>query len=44
MKSFDTSRPSLGQREKINLNFYIHASLWYFKRFYEDREGLHKAF
>ena len=24
-----------GQSEKIKLNFYFHASLWYLKRFYE---------
>ena len=31
------------QREKINLSFYFHTSLWYLKRFYEGQrfyEGL----
>ena len=27
------SRPDPGQREKINLNFYCHNSLWCLKRF-----------
>ena len=35
------SRPDPRRREKINLNFHFHTSLWCFKRFYED---LHKAF
>ena len=35
------SRPNPGRREKINLNFYFHTSLWCLKRFYE---GLHKTF
>ena len=30
-------RPSPGRREKINLNFYFHTSLWRLKRFYEGR-------
>ena len=30
--------------KKINLNFYFHTSLWYFKRFYEGPKGLHKTF
>ena len=29
------SRSDPGQREKLNLNFYFHTSLWYLKRFYE---------
>ena len=29
---------------KINLNFYLHTSLWYFKRFYEGFKGLQKIF
>ena len=28
-------RPDPGRREKINLNFYFHTSLWCLKRFYE---------
>ena len=31
-------------REKINLNFYFHTSLWCLKRFYEGLKGLHKTF
>ena len=38
------SFPNSGQREKINLNFYFHTSLWNLKRFYEDLKGLCKAF
>ena len=29
------SRLDPGQREKINLNAYIHTSLWHHKRFYK---------
>ena len=29
---------------KIKLNFSFHTSLWCRKRFYEDLQGLHKAF
>ena len=29
------SRPDLGQREKIKLNFYFHTSFWCLERFYE---------
>ena len=29
------SHPDPGRREKINLNFYFHTSLWCIKRFYE---------
>ena len=32
---FNPSRPDPGQREKIDLNFYFHPSLWCLKRFYE---------
>ena len=39
---FNPSHPDPGQREKINLNFYFHTSLWYLKRFYEGLKGLHK--
>ena len=38
---FNPSSPDPGRREKINLNFYFHISLWCLKRFYE---GLHKPF
>ena len=36
------SRPDPGQREKINLNFYFHTSLWCLKRFYEGLLRHHK--
>ena len=32
---FKPSRPDLGQREKINLNFNFHTSLWCLRRFYK---------
>ena len=38
------SHPNSGRREKINLNFYFHISLWCLKRFYEDLKGFHKIF
>ena len=34
------SRSDPGRREKINLNFYFHTSLWYLKEF----KDLHKTF
>ena len=34
--SINPSRPDPGQREKINIVFYFHASLWYLKRIYES--------
>ena len=37
-------RPNPGQREKIELIFYFHTSLWCLKRFYEGLKGLHKTF
>ena len=37
-------RPDHRRREKINLNFYFHTSLWCLKRFYEGLKGLHKIF
>ena len=37
---FNPSRPSPGQREKMNLNFCFHTSLWCLKRFYESLKGL----
>ena len=42
--NINPSRPDLGQREKNNLNFYFHPSLWCLKRFYEGLKGLHKTF
>ena len=41
---FNSSRPNLGRREKIKLNFYFHTSLWCLKRFYESFKGLRKTF
>ena len=38
------SRPNPGRREKINLNFYFHTSLWCLKRFYEDLKAFIKPF
>ena len=38
------SRPNPRRREKINLNFYFHTSLWCLKRFYESLKGLYKPF
>ena len=32
--------PDPGRREKINLNFYFHTSLWCLKGFYEGLKGL----
>ena len=40
LKIFNPSRPDPERREKINLNFYFHTSLWYLKRFYEGLKGL----
>ena len=40
----DNSRNDPGQREKINLNFYFHISLWCFKRFYKGLQDFHKTF
>ena len=34
-KPFNPSHPNLGRREKINLNYYFHTSLWCLKLFYE---------
>ena len=33
--TFNPFHPVPGQREKINLIFYFHTSLWYLERFYE---------
>ena len=33
--TLNPSRPDPGRREKVNLNFYFHTSLWWLKRFYE---------
>ena len=38
------SLPDPGGKEKINLNFYFHTSLWCLKRFCEGLKGLHKTF
>ena len=38
-KFLNPSHPDPGGREKINLNFYSHTSLWYLKRFYEGPKG-----
>ena len=38
------SRPDPVWREKINLNFDFHTSLWCFKRFYEGLKVLDKTF
>ena len=35
-------RPDHGRREKINLHFYIHTSLWCVKKFYEEYKDLKK--
>ena len=36
--------PIPDKKEKINLNFCFHHSLWCLKRFYEGLTGLHKTF
>ena len=36
---FNPSRPNPGQKEKINLSFYFHTSLWCLKRFYKGHKG-----
>ena len=38
------SLPHPGRREKINLNFYFHTSLWCLKKFFESLKGHHKTF
>ena len=38
------SHPNPRRREKINLNFYFHTSLWSLRRFYEGVKGFHKTF
>ena len=38
------SRPNPGRREKIQLNFYFHISLWCLKRFFEGLCGASKGF
>ena len=38
------SRLNPRRREKINLNFDFHTSLWCLKRFYEGLKGLYKPF
>ena len=44
LRKVNPCRPNPGRREKINLNFYFHTSLWCLKRFYEGLKGLHKTF
>ena len=41
---FNASRPYPERREKINLNFCFHTSLWCRKRFCKGLKGLHKTF
>ena len=41
---FRTSHPNPGRREKTELNFYFHTSLWRLKRFHEGLKSLHKTF
>ena len=36
---FNLSRPDPGRREKINLNFSFHTTLWWLKRFYKGPKG-----
>ena len=40
---FNPSHPNPRQKEKINLNFYFHTSLWCLKRFLEGFKALHKT-
>ena len=42
--AINPSRPDFGRREKTNLNFYFHTSLWCHKRFYEGLKCLYKTF
>ena len=44
LTNFNPSPPDLGRRKKTNLNFYSHTSLWFFKKFYEELQGLHQTF
>ena len=37
------SRPDPRQAEKINLNFYLHTSLWCLKKFYEGLKGIYST-
>ena len=36
--------PIPDQEKKINLNIYLHTSLWCLKRFCEDLKGFYKTF
>ena len=38
--AFNPSHPDPGRREKINIYFYFHTSLWCWKRFYEVMKAL----
>ena len=40
---FNPFRADPGRREKFNLNFYFHTSLWCLKIFYDGLKGLHKT-
>ena len=44
LTDLNPSRPDPGQREKMNLNFYVHTSLWCLKRFYEGLKAFIKIF
>ena len=43
-RNINPSHLDPGRREKINLKFYYHTSLWYLKMFYEGLKSLHKTF
>ena len=44
LHKLNSSRPDPEWREKIDLNFYFHTSLWCLRRFYEGLKGLDKTF
>ena len=44
MSNVNRLHPNSGQKEKNNLNFYFHSSLWCLKMFYEGLYDLHKIF
>ena len=44
IQPFSPFRLNPRQREKINLNFYFHTSLWYLKKFYKGSKSLYKTF
>ena len=43
-KIVNLTRPDHGQREKINLNFYFHTSLWCHKGFMKALKAFIKPF